>query len=286
MGAFGSKNLEYYNYASMKLLEVENYENDEELYFKEHDIDEIIKKARDIRNFNYKESLDLYFKALKILKKLKDNNNKNKIYKNILEFEIRPQELKNNSIKLNTHCIKHNDYNNKDQLDSNSTLSDEKNICINKQIASLYNEIGDLCCIHDFIDKSLYYYDKACSYNPSKIEYIYKKGVLYQQMNNTEKAIKTFKLILSNDENHIPTLFSLGNLYRYIDNNIALSYFEAILKKEPDNTEVLSLIASCYDNLGKINEAISYQNKAVHIDPDNFNHKKFAQRLIEMTSQN
>ncbi|ETW44096.1 hypothetical protein PFNF135_01349 [Plasmodium falciparum NF135/5.C10] len=286
MGAFGSKNLEYYNYASMKLLEVENYENDEELYFKEHDIDEIIKKARDIRNCNYKESLDLYFKALKILKKLKDNNNNNKIYKNILEFEIRPQELKNNSIKLNTHCIKHNDHNNKDQLGSNSTLSDEKNICINKQIASLYNEIGDLCCIHDFMDKSLYYYDKACSYNPSKIEYIYKKGVLYQQMNNTEKAIKTFKLILSNDESHIPTLFSLGNLYRYIDNNIALSYFEAILKKEPDNTEVLSLIASCYDNLGKINEAISYQNKAVQIDPDNFNHKKFAQRLIEMKSQN
>ncbi|SOV74848.1 tetratricopeptide repeat protein, putative [Plasmodium sp. gorilla clade G3] len=283
MGAFGSKNLEYYNYASMKLLEVENYENDEELYFKEHDIDEIIKKARDIRNCDYKESLDLYFKALKILKKLKDNNNK--IYKNILEFEIRPQEVKNNSIKLNTHCIKHNN-NNKDQLGSNSTLSDENNICINKQIASLYNEIGDLCCIHDFIDKSLYYYDKACSYNPSKIEYIYKKGVLYQQMNNTEKAIKTFKLILSNDESHIPTLFSLGNLYRYIDNNIALSYFEAILKKEPDNTEVLSLIASCYDNLGKINEAISYQNKAVQIDPDNFNHKKFAQRLIEMKSQN
>lgn len=115
MGAFGSKNLEYYNYASMKLLEVENYENDEELYFKEHDIDEIIKKARDIRNCNYKESLDLYFKALKILKKLKDNNNNNKIYKNILEFEIRPQELKNKSIKLNTHCIKHNDHNNKDR---------------------------------------------------------------------------------------------------------------------------------------------------------------------------
>ncbi|CRH00826.1 tetratricopeptide repeat protein, putative [Plasmodium relictum] len=277
MGGSASKNLEYYNYTSMRLLDTENEKEEE--YYKENDVEEIIKKAREIRNYNFKESLDLYFKSLRILKKLKDNNSI--IYKNVLEFEIRPLDVTNDSLKLD---LKNLGEKNK-RYDSSSSITND-NVSINKKIASLYNEIGDLCCIHDFLDKSLFYYDKACSYNPSKVDYIYKKGVLYQQMNQTEKAINTFKRILSTDENHIPTLFSLGNLYRYIDNNIALAYFEAILKKEPNNSEVLSLIASCYDNLGNLNEAISYQNKVVQINPDNFNHKKFAQRLIEMKLQN
>ncbi|CRG93888.1 tetratricopeptide repeat protein, putative [Plasmodium gallinaceum] len=278
MGGSASKNLEYYNYTSMRLLDTENYENEEE-YFKEHDVEEIIRKAREIRSYNFKESLDLYFKCLKILKKLKDDNSR--IYKNVLEFEIKPLDMANKSLKLDPQNLGQKNK----RYDSSSSITVD-NVSINKKIASLYNEIGDLCCMHDFIDKSLFYYDKACSYNPSKVDYIYKKGVLYQQMNETEKAINTFKRILSTDENHIPTLFSLGNLYRYIDSNIALAYFEAILKKEPNNTEVLSLIASCYDNLGNLNEAISYQNKVVQINPDNFNHKKFAQRLIEMKLQN
>ncbi|CAA9989013.1 tetratricopeptide repeat protein, putative [Plasmodium knowlesi strain H] len=281
--------MEYYNYASMKLLDRSKYINEEEEeddyhYCKETDIRETIKKAREIKNCNYKESMDLYIKALKTLKKLKENNSR--IYRNVLEFEIRPQEIANsmslkNSLEKNMYMKKEGD---KDYTGGPS--NDNQTISINNKIASLYNEIADLCCIHDFIEKSLFYYDKACSYNPSKIDYIYKKGVLFQQMNDTERAINTFKIILSSEPNHIPTLFSLGNLYRYIDNHIALSYFEAILKIEPNNTEVLSLIASCYDNLGKLNEAISYQNKAVQIDPDNFNHKKFAQRLIEMKSHN
>ncbi|KAI4837190.1 tetratricopeptide repeat protein [Plasmodium brasilianum] len=283
MGGSASKNMEYYNYASMKLLDSERLETEEEIYFKESDIQLIVKKAREIRNCSYNDSLDLYLKALKILKKMKDSNAK--IYKNIVEFELRPQEIvQNNSVNSNWKG-NNNEETCTDYPSSNYHNDENKNVTINKKIASVYNEIADLCCIHDFIDKSLFYYDKAISYNPSKIEYIYKKGVLYQQMNDTEKAINTFKLILSSDPNNIPTLFSLGNLYRYIDSNIALSHFEAILKKEPNNTEVLSLIASCYDDLGRINEAITFQNKAVQINPDNFNHKKFAQKLIEMKLQ-
>ncbi|GAW81721.1 hypothetical protein, conserved [Plasmodium gonderi] len=286
MGGFGSKNLEYYNYASMKLLDRDKYSSDEEdNYCREDAIREVIKKARGIRNCNYKEAMNLYLKALKMLKKIKENNSR--IYKNVLEFEIRPQELAKNK-SLNSSWEKNSYIEKENEKNHVSTSPNDNNqaISINNKIASLYNEIADLCCIHDFIEKSLFYYDKACSYNPSKIDYIYKKGVLFQQMNDTERAINTFRIILNAEPNHIPTLFSLGNLYRYIDNNIALSYFEAILKIEPNHTEVLSLIASCYDNLGKLNEAISYQNKAVQINPDNFNHKKFAQRLIEMKSQN
>ncbi|SBT38288.1 conserved Plasmodium protein, unknown function [Plasmodium ovale wallikeri] len=285
MGGFSSKNYESYNYVSMKLLDGDKFESEEDVYFKEHDVQGIISKAREIRNCSYKESLELYFKALKVLKKLKDNNSR--IYKNVVEFEIKPEDIANNKL---FNAYKDNNCNHKKEQTVDNVSSyihnDNKVIYLNKKIASLYNEIGDLFCIHDFIEKSLFYYDKACLYNPCKIEYMYKKGVLYQQMNNTAKSIDTFKLILSADPNHIPTLFSLGNLYRYIDCHIALSYFEAILKIEPNNTEVLSLIASCYNNLGKLNEAISYQNKAVQINPDNFNHKKFAQRLIEMKSQN
>ncbi|SCN61337.1 tetratricopeptide repeat protein, putative [Plasmodium chabaudi chabaudi] len=280
MGGASSRNLEYNNYVNMKLLEPVDYTNTDDIYFQEPDIQDIITKARKIRNCNYKESLDLYFKALGYLKRKKDSNSR--VYKNVLGFEINLQEIRKSS-QLNRSL--ENSVNVNEQNDV-APLSDNKMISINKKIASLYNEIGDLCCIHDYIEKSLFYYNKAYSHNPSKIDYIYKQGVLYQQTNDIDKAISTFKIILSTEPNHIPTLFSLGNLYRYIDYNIALSYFEAILKIEPDNTEVLSLSASCYNHLGKLNKAISYQNKAVEINPDNFNHKKFAQRLIEMRPQN
>ncbi|ETB60946.1 hypothetical protein YYC_01905 [Plasmodium yoelii 17X] len=280
MGGTSSRNLGYNNYVNMKLLEPIDYTNVDDIYFQEPDIQDIISKARKIKNCNYKESLDLYFKALSHLKKKKENNSR--VYKNVLGFEIYPQEIRTNN-QLNKSLENSININEKNNT---KILSDNETISINKKIASIYNEIGDLCCIHDYIEKSLFYYNKAYSHNPSKIDYIYKQGVLYQQTNDVDKAIRTFKIILSTNPNHIPTLFSLGNLYRYIDYNIALSYFEAILKIEPDNTEVLSLSASCYDNLGKLNEAISYQNKAVEINPDNFNHKKFAQRLIEMRPQN
>ncbi|VWU52767.1 tetratricopeptide repeat protein, putative [Hepatocystis sp. ex Piliocolobus tephrosceles] len=322
MGSTASKNEDYYNYASMKLLNTgkcENENNEYNNYLKETDVQYIVNEAREIKNSNYKESLELYLKALHILKKTKENNSK--VYNNVIEFDIKPQQfVRNNKIgssymdnnntsveTVSTDCystenvstveninmIKNNAYkkDNKEKQNNNNSLdynvsNDNSRISINKQIASLYNEIGDLCCIHDYIEKALFYYDKACIYSPLTVDYTYKKGVLYQQMNQIDKAIATFKIILGHNVNHIPTLFSIGNLYRYIDNNIALSYFETILKLEPENTEVLSLIASCYVNLGKINEAISYQNKAVQINPYNFNHKKFAQRLIENKSYN
>lgn len=276
MGISASKNSEYCDYTSLRLLESATNNGMGES-FREYNIQEMIEKARELKNSDFKESFSLYFRSLKIMKQIKNDNSK--VYKDVVEFEIKGIGEKNDSIKGSSETVVDNNMRNASSL-SFSTINND-NIKINRKIACIYNEIGDLCCIHDELEKSLFYFEKACSYDPAKLDYIYKKGVVYQQMDSEEKAITTFKRVLSINPNHIPTLFALGNLYRYIDNRVALSYFEAILKKEPDNTEVLSLVASCYDKLGCLNEAITYQNKAVQIDPENFNHKKFAQKLIE-----
>lgn len=292
MGAGASKDLEYYNYTSMRLLSANNKLGDKrEENFGEYDIQELIEKARAVKHSDFNESFMIYFKCLKFLKKMK--NDKSKIYKDVVEFDIRPMKAKTDALKYSTETIEEG-ANAAESMSSINTANtnissnniSNNNIKLNKKIACLYNEIGDLFCIHDQLEKSLFYYEKACAYDPSKLDYIYKKGVVYQQMNENEKAIITFKRILTTNENHVPTLFAIGNLYRYIDIKTAIPYFETILKKEPDNTEVLSLVASCYEELGNVNEAIVYQNKALQINPDNFNHKKFAQKLIANKMQN
>lgn len=291
MGANQSKNLEYCNYTSMRLLDAETagFRKKGEGFY-DGNIHDLIEKARSLKHSDFNESFSLYFKCIKILKQVK--NEKSQIYKNVVEFDIKPLNMKNEALKFSSEKLSEDRESiNMGSMSSINSVNTSKssstdNIKLNKQIASIYNEIGDLFCIHDQLEKSLLYYEKACGYDPSKIDYIYKKGVVYQQMNENEKAIITFKRILSANEGHIPTLFAIGNLYRYIDTKNALKYFEAILKKEPDNTEVLSLVASCYDELGNVNEAIVYQNRALQINPDNFNHKKFAEKLIATKMQN
>lgn len=290
MGSSSSKELEYYNYTSMRLLNSENgISGKKGENFNEYDIQELIEKARASKHSDFNESFALYVKCLKFLKQMK--NDKSKIYKNVVEFDIRPLKAKTDALKNSSETLKGSEVTESmssiNTANTNSSSSNNSNhLKLNKKIACLYNEIGDLFCIHDQLEKSLLYYEKACSYDPSKIDYIYKKGVVYQQMNENEKAIITFKRILTSNESHIPTLFALGNLYRYIDTRTAMPYFETILKTEPNNTEVLSLIASCYEELGNVNEAITYQNRALQINPDNFNHKKFAQKLIANKMQN
>lgn len=287
MGGTASKDLEYYNYTSMRLLNSEGgLSGVKGECFREYDIQELIEKARAIKNSDFNKSFSLYLKCLNFLKKMK--NDKSKIYKDVVEFDIKPMKTKNVELKFSSETIEDGSANVTESMSSINTTNTNgssnnasgNTIKLNKKIACLYDEIGDLFCIHDQLEKSLLYYEKACAHDPSKLDFIYKKGVVYQQMNENEKAIITFKRILTTNEYHIPTLFAIGNLYRYIDTKTAIPYFETILKMEPDNTEVLSLVASCYEELGNVNEAIAYQNKAVQINPDNFNHKKFAQKLI------
>ncbi len=135
---------------------------------------------------------------------------------------------------------------------------DDVSICFH--LSSLYEKKND-------IQKQLEYLMKAVEIKPD-IELFYNIGVLYRLLGSEDEALKYFNKVIKLNSNHRLAFMNIARIYQTRDRKIALSIYEKLAEKFPDDLMILSQLYISYKEL--------FQNEAAY---------KIALKLIEIDSK-
>ncbi|KAL8447729.1 hypothetical protein Emed_004268 [Eimeria media] len=138
--------------------------------------------------------------------------------------------------------------------------------------AEIHAELAQLHLMNGEPHEALERYQSASALAPDQLAYSYRKGVVFQQMGDREKAIVCFRNVLQADASYKPALFNLGVcLAEDAETRAeALGMFEMLLSIDPNNGNALELIADIHEQEGRVEEAYAAKQRAVTIDPSNF----------------
>ena len=153
-------------------------------------------------------------------------------------------------------------------LDENVDSSLES---LNCQIGDCYLSLNDKSFSenHYYIKQAIIYYEKALKINSKNYRAAYGLGRCYHYLNEYKKSNQYHELALNNDtEKTIYTsiLWELAFNYQFMgDYNQAISYHQKRLTVEPDSEGTIEGIGDCYVGLKEYRKAIDYYQKALDI---------------------
>jgi len=98
---------------------------------------------------------------------------------------------------------------------------------------------------------------------------INKLGVIYARYGLTDKAEKEFSRALAKNNDYVPALINLGNVY-YLNDDVetALKYYDSAAKKQPDNPKVLLCVARANHELENYGSARRMYNRLRALNPE------------------
>lgn len=64
-------------------------------------------------------------------------------------------------------------------------------------------------------ESAMKYFDNALKRNPEDTEALFKRGVIFQRLNNTDKAIKSYQQVLRVNRKHAKAHYNIANLYSF-----------------------------------------------------------------------
>jgi len=85
----------------------------------------------------------------------------------------------------------------------------------------------------------------------------YLMGINFEDIEDEEKAIRSFKLAVDKDSDFIPALMRLGLIYEAKEDPVALQYFDAAIAADPDYYSAYLAKGNVLGSQGKFNEAIA-----------------------------
>jgi tetratricopeptide (TPR) repeat protein len=114
-------------------------------------------------------------------------------------------------------------------------------------------------------------YDQAIERDSSKVNWMYEAGLVAYAVPDDKKAIYWFELAGSKGYNRSNDYIeNLGNAYLNIGNyDKGVALLEEILKRKPEDQEVLYNVADAYYRGGKYQKAIDYWDQVLTIDKKN-----------------
>jgi len=112
------------------------------------------------------------------------------------------------------------------------------------------------------------YIQKAISISPEP--YFYEcLAKVYLEMEDSEKAIAIYKVLLGLSENNFNYLFNLASAYK-LNNDIenAIETYKKAIEAEPNNPDTYFNLATIYDNIGQPQESVKYYKEAIKLNPE------------------
>lgn len=106
--------------------------------------------------------------------------------------------------------------------------------------AEIHAELADLHLASGESENAIECYERAMSLAPEELSYLYKRGVVLQQVGRRREAIECFRGVLQLDASNRPALFNLGVCLNEesTTRREALETFQLLLSYDPRNENV------------------------------------------------
>jgi tetratricopeptide (TPR) repeat protein len=140
-----------------------------------------------------------------------------------------------------------------------------------EELGILYARKGDGLAIE--------YLNSAININPKSITALYALGKFYQDHENYQKALDTYKQAIDINPNDIRTLNSIGyiNMEKKHAYDVALDCFSKAIATDSNYVYAWLNRADTYERIGKKNEAKADYSKVLELNPNN----EFAKTHLE-----
>lgn len=104
-----------------------------------------------------------------------------------------------------------------------------------------------------------------------KIESLYYKAMILQEIGDLEKSFKTFEKILEIDKNQVSAMCGIANIKEIKgDFEEAEKLYRKCIKTDYKNDRVYFFLANLLDTQGKYNQAIEYYKKVIELNPKDY----------------
>lgn len=129
------------------------------------------------------------------------------------------------------------------------------------QIGLLYADKNDPLAVK--------YFDNAIALNDSSNEAKYAKAKFLQDNGKLHEAISYYTKIIEKDPQDADAIYNLASIYYGVDSmERAYRLFDISIKQNPSKPEAYFGKALCAEELGKTEEAISFYEQALNLNPD------------------
>lgn len=128
-------------------------------------------------------------------------------------------------------------------------------------------ELGWLAFLIQNYKQAIEYADAALKINVYAAEAYYLKGMIFQEKNDTAKAISSYITATEQEKGYYDAYIQLGVLHINQDKNLAVEYFKNALKIKPKSSEALYNYGYTLQLMGKYDEAIETYEKMLKIQP-------------------
>jgi tetratricopeptide (TPR) repeat protein len=108
--------------------------------------------------------------------------------------------------------------------------------------------------------EALEYIRQIKTYNVQDEDSYFIEGLIYSEMGKKEMAIKSFKMVIEYDSEYIAAYNLLGQILAKDGDPLAIDYFNAGLRKSPDNIELHYNVGYYYQRSEMVDSALSQYN--------------------------
>ena len=111
--------------------------------------------------------------------------------------------------------------------------------------------------------------EKILKKNQNNIAVLHLLGVVYQQLQNYDAAIKYLKIALQLDRNSFEGFYNLGSAYeKKGELNEAIDCYRKVIKLNPKFVNAYMKLGNAFQHQGRLDEAITHYQKSIEIDPN------------------
>ncbi|WMM25727.1 tetratricopeptide repeat protein [Tissierella sp. MB52-C2] len=129
-------------------------------------------------------------------------------------------------------------------------------------IAEIYDEL-------DYMEKSLFTYEKITKINPGEAGAYYGMAMLYEKMNDFDKALEYYHKAIDMDPNYDRAYYYAANIFDEKGNkDKAIEYYNKVIELAPDDYISYNNIGSIYEELGQYNKALKFIEKSLELEPE------------------
>lgn len=144
-----------------------------------------------------------------------------------------------------------------------------------------YLKLGEIAFYSKDYDRAMEHLSRVTAKDPNNRTALFMKGFIYEETGDTSSAVKLFHKVCELHPDYEAAFEHLGSLYAARHNPMALEYLGTAHRLEPQNTQVLYIMAMYYQEKNQMDKAEQVYQQILDID-DGHKHAWHNRGYIEL----